>query len=88
MLEKKFILENIDLVQKNCDNRGVKADVARYAYLETQCRGLQQEIEELSRQANQVSKSIGQAGDDGQRAQRKEEGRQLREHRHARRATE
>ena len=40
---------------------------------------MQQQIEELSRQANVVSKSIGAAKDDAEREQRKEEGRQLRE---------
>ena len=64
MLDKKYILENVDLVQKNCDNRGVKANVSLYADLEKQCRSLQQEIEEHARQANQVSKSIGKAKDD------------------------
>ena len=79
MLDKRFILENPDVVQKNCDVRGVKADVHRYARLETECRQLQQQIEELSRQANLVSKSIGAAKDDAEREQRKEEGRALRE---------
>ena len=79
MLDRRFILDNIDLVQTNCDNRGVKADIARFAELETERRSLQQEVEELSRQANQVSKSIGKAKDDAEREARKEEGRQLRE---------
>ncbi|HCK42604.1 MAG: serine--tRNA ligase [Planctomycetaceae bacterium] len=79
MLDKKYILENVDLVQKNCDNRGVKANVSLYADLEKQCRSLQQEIEEHARQANQVSKSIGKAKDEAEREQRKEEGRKLRE---------
>jgi seryl-tRNA synthetase len=83
MLDKRFILENPDLVQKNCDNRGARADVARYVQLETQCRQLQQEIEDLSRQANVVSKSIGEAKDDAEREARKEEGRQLREQKEA-----
>ena len=74
-----LFLDNVETVQKNCDVRGVKADVARYAQLETDCRSLQQEIEELSRQANLVSKSIGKAKDDAEREQRKEEGRTLRE---------
>ena len=30
MLDKRFILENPELVQKNCDVRGVKADVHRF----------------------------------------------------------
>lgn len=79
MLDKKFILANAEAVQQNCEHRGVKADVQRYVALETQCREIQQQIEELSRQANAVSKSIGQAKDDAEREQRKEEGRQLRE---------
>lgn len=79
MLDKRFILENPGAVQKNCDDRGVRADISRYVQLETQCRQLQQEIEDLSRQANVVSKSIGQAKDDAERDARKEEGRQLRE---------
>ena len=79
MLDKRFILENADLVQKNCDVRGVKADVHRFVGLETECRQMQQQIEELSRQANVVSKSIGKAKDDAEREARKEEGRTLRE---------
>ncbi|TWU28305.1 serine--tRNA ligase [Bythopirellula polymerisocia] len=83
MLDKKYILENPEVVQKNCANRGVKADVNRYVELESQCRQIQQEIEELSRQANVVSKSIGQAKDDAERETRKEEGRTLREQKEA-----
>jgi seryl-tRNA synthetase len=79
MIDKRFILENAELVQQNCDRRGVKADVARFVSLESERRGLQAEVEELSRQANVVSKSIGQAKDDAEREARKEEGRRLRE---------
>ena len=83
MLDKKFIFQNPDAVRKNCHDRGVRADVPQYVALESQCRELQQEIEELSRQANTVSKSIGKAKDDAQREQRKDEGRQLREQKDA-----
>ena len=38
MLDRRFILENPELVQQNCDRRGVKADVARFVELETQRR--------------------------------------------------
>lgn len=86
MLDKRFILENIDLVQRNCDERGARADVARYAQLETQCRALQQEVEELSRRGNVVSKSIGQAKDDAAREAAKDEGRRLREMKEAKTA--
>ncbi len=86
MLDKRFILDNVELVQRNCEERGTRADVRRYAQLETQCRTLQQEIEELSRMANVVSKSIGQAKDDAERNARKDEGRQLREQKDAKQA--
>jgi seryl-tRNA synthetase len=79
MLDKRFILENAEIVQRNCDNRGVKADVARFVDLESQRRKLQAESEELSRLANEVSKSIGKAKDDAEREARKDEGRRLRE---------
>lgn len=83
MLDPRFILENVELVQRNCDARGVKADVARYAKLETERRSLQQQVEELSRKANEVSKSIGKAASDEEREARKEEGRSLREQKDA-----
>jgi seryl-tRNA synthetase len=86
MLDKRFILENPALVQENCNRRGLKVDVARFVELESQRRKLQAEIEELSRQANLVSKSIGQAKDDAEREARKDEGRRLREHKEARQA--
>src|SRR4029078_12404116 len=79
MLDKRFILEHAEKVQENCDRRGVKVDVARFVELESQRRKLQAECEELSRLANQVSKSIGQAKDDAEREARKDEGRRLRE---------
>src|SRR6476659_2085900 len=79
MLDKRFILENEQLVQENCDRRGVRVDVLRFVDLESQRRKLQTEVEELSRLANQVSKSIGQAKDDAEREVRKDEGRRLRE---------
>ncbi|MEX2168531.1 MAG: serine--tRNA ligase [Pirellulales bacterium] len=79
MLDARFILDNPELVQRNCEQRGAKVDVVRFVELEHQRRQLQQEVEELSRQANQVSKSIGQAKDDAERESRKEDGRRLRE---------
>jgi seryl-tRNA synthetase len=79
MLDRRFILENVALVQANCQRRGVKADVARFAELETERRRIQQEVEDLSRRANEVSASIGKSKDAAEREARKEEGRQLRE---------
>jgi seryl-tRNA synthetase len=79
MLDRKFILDNLELVKKNCENRGVKAEVDRFVALEEQRKKLQAEVEELNRQANQVSKSIGHAKDPAEREARKEEGKKLRE---------
>jgi seryl-tRNA synthetase len=86
MLDRRFVLENPELVQQNCDRRGTKVDVARFVQLETERRVLQTEVEELSRQANVVSKSIGQAKTDAERDARKEEGRGLRDAKDAKQA--
>ncbi|MCA9187229.1 MAG: serine--tRNA ligase, partial [Planctomycetales bacterium] len=79
MLDRKFIVDNANEVRKNCQQRGVTADVGQLLTLEEQRRQLQQTVQELNRQANEVSKSIGKAKDADEREARKEEGRQLRE---------
>jgi len=79
MLDRKFILENVDAVKQNCANRGVPEQVDRLVQLEMERRQKNTESEELNRQANAVSKSIGQAKDNAEREARKEQGRKLRE---------
>ena len=79
MLDRKFILENLSLVQKNCRDRGVAVDVEKLAALEQERRKIQTEAEDANRQANAASKAIGKAADDQERELRKEEGRKLRE---------
>ncbi len=79
MLDRKFIVENPDQVRENCKHRGVEVDVDRFVELEARRKALQVQIDELNRQANQVSKSIGKAKDQAERDARKEEGRRLRE---------
>ncbi len=79
MLDRKYIVDNADLVIENCQRRGVPEDVAQILELETKRRDLLQQVQELNRQANEVSKSIGKAQDDAEREARKEEGRQLRQ---------
>ena len=61
MLDRKFIVENAEAVAKNCELRGVTADVSRLVELEGQRRELLQQAEELNRRANEVSKSFGLA---------------------------
>ncbi len=79
MLDRKFVVENLDLVEENCRRRGAKADVRAFAELEAQRKAKQAEVDELNRQANAVSKSIGKAKDAEEREARKNEGRALRE---------
>jgi seryl-tRNA synthetase len=83
MLDRKYIIDNADLVQTNCANRGVTADVARLLSLEKQRRERLTQVEELNRQANEVAKSIGQTKDPAEREARKEEGRKLRDRKDA-----
>ena len=79
MLDRKFVVENAELVKQNCANRGAKADVDRFLAIEAERKTLQSKIDQLNQQANAVSKSIGQAKDPAEREARKEEGRKLRE---------
>ena len=79
MLDRKFILENIEAVKQNCLNRGVPEEVDRLVELEASRKTKQTETEELNRKANEVSKSIGKAKDETEREARKNEGRALRE---------
>ena len=79
MLDRKFILENIEAVKQNCRNRGVPEEVDRLVELEASRKTKQTETEELNRKANEVSKSIGKAKDETEREARKNEGRALRE---------
>ena len=79
MLDRRFIVENAELVQRNCRNRGVTVDIDRFVALDARRKALQSEVDELNRRANQVAKSIGQAKDAAEREARKEEGRRIRE---------
>ncbi len=79
MLDRKYIVEHSDQVKQNCRQRGVTADVDRLVELEQQRREKQHRVEDLNRQANAVSKSIGRAKDSAERDARKDEGRRLRD---------
>lgn len=79
MLDRRFIVENIEAVKENCRNRGVEVDVDRLVGLDGQFRELRTELDATNREANQVSKSIGKAKDEAEREARKAEGRRLRE---------
>ncbi len=78
MLDRKFVVENVDLVKQNCQNRGVEADVDQVVTLEAARKAKLQEAEELNRQANELNKSIGKATAE-QRPAIIAEGKRLRE---------
>jgi len=79
MLDRRFVVENAELVRENCARRGSKADVDRFIALEGQRKARQLAVDEHNRRANEVSKSIGKAKDAEEREARKAEGRRLRE---------
>lgn len=83
MLDRKFIVENAEAVKKNCENRGVRADVDRLISLEADRKKKLLEVQELNTQANEVSKKIGPAKDPAEREALKEQGRVLREKKEA-----
>lgn len=83
MLDRKYIVEHADEVKTNCANRGATADVDALVDLEKDRRKKLQEVQDLNRQANEVSKTIGKAKDDQEREARKEEGRRLRDQKEA-----
>src|SRR5574340_477255 len=86
MLDRRFVVENIEIVRRNCRTRGVDVDVDRFLALEQRRKTVLSEVESLNQRANQVAKSIGQAKDPAEREARKEEGRTLREQANAARA--
>ncbi|MDX1963319.1 MAG: serine--tRNA ligase [Pirellulales bacterium] len=79
MLDRKFIVENAALVSENCRLRNSPAAVEQFVQLEQARKQQQQKLDDLNRQANEVSKSIGATKDPAEREARKEQGRQLRE---------
>ncbi|KAA5542083.1 serine--tRNA ligase [Roseiconus nitratireducens] len=83
MLDRKFILQNAELVAKNCELRGVPCDVDRIVELESSRLEKLQLAQELNRQANEQSKKISKAADDQERQQLIAKGRELREQKDA-----
>ena len=79
MLDRKFIVENVEAVKRNCVARGVPADVDQLVELELLRRTKLNDAQELNRQANETSKEIGKAPSAEAREALKEQGRLLRE---------
>jgi seryl-tRNA synthetase len=79
MLDRKFIIDNVEAVKLNCERRFVKADVERFVSLELQRKSLQQDLENLQASANAIAKEIGKASNVEERESKKESGRKIRE---------
>ncbi|QDV27099.1 serine--tRNA ligase [Aureliella helgolandensis] len=79
MLDRKFIVENAELIRQNCLARGATADIDTLIALEAQRRDKLSEAQEQNRLANETSKQIGGAKTAEERDALKEKGRALRE---------
>ena len=81
MLDRRFIVENLDAVRQNCLDRGMTVDLDRFMQLDEARKAADQALQELNRRSNEVAKSIGQAKDEEDRNARIAEGRRLRDRR-------
>lgn len=79
MLDRKFILQNPDLVARNSARRGVEVDVPLICELETQRLAALQKSQDFNTQANEASKRIASAKDSDERNAMIAAGRELRE---------
>ncbi len=83
MLDRKFVLENLDAVKQNCLNRGVPADgLDRFAVAELARRSKLLEAEDFNRQANDLNSKMKSATQ-AERESLKEQGKKLREQKEA-----
>jgi len=78
MLDRKFIIQNADLVRENCQRRGADCDLDQIVSLEAERLEKLKLAEDLSRQANETSKQIPKAENADQRNALIEQGRELR----------
>ena len=83
MLDRKFVLENLEAVKQNCLNRGVPADgLDRFAVAELARRSKLLEAEDFNRQANDLNSKMKSATQE-ERESLKEQGKKLREQKEA-----
>jgi len=83
MLDRKYILENVEIVRRNCELRGASVDLDIMVQLETQRRVKLQDVQESNRLANETSAKIGKAATPEDREKLKEQGRLLRDQKDA-----
>ena len=79
MLDRRFIVDNAELVKLNCQRRNAQVDIDHFLALESDRKAKRAEVDRLNQRANEISKSIGKAKTPEDREALKEEGRRLRE---------
>ncbi len=77
MLDRKYIIANVDAVKTNCENRGVFCEVDQLVDLENARRDKLQRVQELNTAKNAATKTIGKAKDETEREQLKAKSREL-----------
>jgi seryl-tRNA synthetase len=80
VLDLRYIRENAAVVEENCRNRGVEADVGLVVELADRRSALIGELNDLRQRQNQMAKSIGRERDAGTRGRLIEESRTMKEH--------
>lgn len=77
MLDRKYIIQNIDAVKTNCENRGVSCEVDKLVELESARRDKMQEVQQLNTEKNATTALIGKAADDAEREELKAKSREI-----------
>lgn len=77
MLDIKFIRENREAVQKNCENRGVKCDIDRLLALDDMRKETLLQIEELNALKNDINALVQEAKSDEERKEVIEKGKEI-----------
>ncbi len=82
MLDLKYVVGHSEAVKQNCRDRNVSTDVIedvdRVVELDSERRGLLQEVEEVRRRQNEVAQATGRERDTEKRSALIEEGKRLR----------
>jgi seryl-tRNA synthetase len=79
MLDVNYVIEHLEDVRQNCQNRNVPADVDRIARLAEQRRSLITQTQQLQQRQNEVSKFIPKEKDPAKKQELIAEGKSLRE---------
>ena len=83
MLDRKYIIQNADLVRENCQRRGVDCDIDRIVSLEAAAAGKAATCRRSESTSQRDQQAIPKAKDDAERQELIAKGRQLREQKDA-----